>query len=81
MDERLFQEGFMKKARKEKGLRALIARYRNLPQDLHSTRFSVKNRAQKLLALTICLPLMIWGLGYIVSWEVTRQRIEQDNAG
>lgn len=70
----------MKKARKKKGLHALIALYRNLPRDLHSTKFSVKNRAQKLLALTICLPLMIWGLGYMVSWELTRQRIEQDNA-
>ena len=69
----------MKKPRKKRGIRRLLKRYCNLPADLRSPRLSVKNRAQKLLTLTICVPLMLWALGYMVSWEVTRQRIERDN--
>lgn len=70
----------MKKAGKQHPSRSLLDRYRSLPRDLRSPKLSEKNRAQKLLALTICLPLMIWALGSICSWELTRRRIEQDNA-
>lgn len=70
----------MKKAGKQHPSRSLLDRYRSLPRDLRSSKLSEKNRAQKLLALTICLPLMIWALGSICSWELTRRHIEQDNA-
>ena len=70
----------MKKTGKKRGLRKLLHRYRCLPRDLRSRKLSVKNRAQKLLTITICLPLMLWALFYIVSWEMTRRDIERDNA-
>lgn len=58
----------------------LIQRYRDLPAGLRSRRLSERNRAQKLLTLTICIPLMLWGLGYIAHWELTKTRIERENA-
>ena len=58
----------------------LIQRYRELPAGLRSRRLSERNRAQKLLTLTICIPLMLWGLGYIAHWELTKARIERENA-
>lgn len=70
----------MKKTGGTQGRKSLLQRYRNLPRDLHSRKLSVKNSAQKLLTLTICIPLMLWALGYMVSWEMTRVRIQQDNA-
>jgi len=63
-----------------KGFKGLMQRYRELPSALRSQKLSERNRAQKLLALTICIPLMLWGLGYIAHWEITRARIERENA-
>lgn len=70
----------MKKPEKQRGIRRLLRRYKNLPRDLHSRKLSVKNSAQKLLTITICVPLMLWALGYMASWELTRMRIQQENA-
>lgn len=61
-------------------IRIILQRYMELPHALRSRRASQRQRAQRLLALTICIPLMMLCLGYMLHWEATRLRIERDNA-
>lgn len=37
-------------------------------------------RAPRLAAIIVCIALILWGVVYIVQWERTRARIEQENA-
>lgn len=59
---------------------ALAQRYRHLFRDLRSRHKSVRHGAQRLLALSICLPLILLSLGYILSWEWNRRSILRENA-
>lgn len=58
----------------------LIKRYCRLCADLRSRHKSVRRSAQRLLALSICVPLIALSLIYIVSWELDRRKILRDNA-
>lgn len=61
--------------------RGLISRYRTLGRDLHSRKFSVRNRAQRLLAVTVCVPVMLACVLYGVHWIRVKNRIETENKG
>lgn len=69
-----------KEKKKAAGINALAQRYRHLFKDLRSRHGSVRRSAQRLLALSICLPLILVSLGYIVRWEWNRRKILRDNA-
>lgn len=60
--------------------RRIIDCYRNLPHDLRYGRPARKKRAQNLLILSICIPIMLATLGYTAHWEATRASIERNNA-
>lgn len=61
-------------------IRRILERYANLPRALRSRHAGERRRAQRLLALSICIPLMLFCMGYMVHWEATRLNIERDNA-
>ena len=67
-------------AKKNDTKQSLRERYRQLPKQLHSRSVKKRSEAQKLLTITICVPLMLACLGYMVYWELNRQQIERDNA-
>lgn len=54
--------------------------YRNLPRDLKSDKPARKRRAQNVIVISICIPVMIVCLCYMAHWELTRIAIERDNA-
>lgn len=71
----------MKNKQKNKDrIRNLIGCYRHLPRDLKSTNPDRKRRAQNLLVVSICVPVMIACIAYMAHWEFTRISIERDNA-
>lgn len=61
-------------------LRNITENYISLPGMLRSRNVHKRRSAQKLLAVTICVPLIIACLGYMLHWETTRAGIERDNA-
>lgn len=61
-------------------IKSILRCYADLPRALKSRHARERQRAQKLLALSICIPLMLACLGYMLRWEATRVRIERDNA-
>ena len=61
-------------------LRRIADSYIALPGMLRSRSAHKRHSAQKLLAVTICVPLIIACLGYMLHWEATRAGIERDNA-
>lgn len=58
----------------------LRRRYRSLPHDLRSRSVQRRSDAQKLLTLTICIPVMLVCTVYMLHWETNRAAIERDNA-
>ncbi len=58
----------------------ILQRYRALPRDLRSRHTRRRAAAQRLLALTICVPLMLCCGAYMLSWKLNQARIERDNA-
>ena len=61
-------------------LRNIAEHYFALPGMLRSRSAHRRHSAQKLLTATICVPLIIACLGYMLHWEATRVEIERDNA-
>ncbi len=61
-------------------LARLLRRYRAIPKQLHSPSVRERSKAQRLIAATICLPLMLVCAGYILSWHAEKARVEADNA-
>ena len=71
----------MKKAGKKKNpWKRLLKRYRQLPRQLRSPRVSERSRAQRLLAVTICIPVILFCLGWIASYQIEKVVIERKNA-
>ena len=60
-------------------LKALPQRYRDIPKQIHARNSKVRSKAQKLIAGTICIPLMIVCVLYMIDWEVDKTRVEQEN--
>lgn len=58
----------------------LLQRYRDIPKQIHSRSIKERSKAQKLLIVTICIPLMVICALYILHWEVEKAGVEQDNA-
>lgn len=61
-------------------LSRLLRRYRAIPKQLHSPSVRERSKAQRLIAATLCLPLMLVCAVYILSWHAERLRVEADNA-
>lgn len=71
----------MKSRKKKAGLlRRILNRYKKIPRQLHSKRVSERSKAQKLITLTLCLPLMLYCLGYMGWYKLNQSRIERENA-
>lgn len=58
----------------------LLERYKAIPRQLHHPSVRERSKAQRLIALTICVPLMLVCAGYMLCWQVEKTRIEADNA-
>ena len=58
----------------------LLRRYRAIPRQLTSRRVSERSRAQRLIALTICVPVMLFCAVRIVLWQAERRKTLRDNA-
>lgn len=58
----------------------LLERYKALPRQLHHPSVRERSRAQRLIALSICVPLMLVSAGYLLCWHVEKARIEAENA-
>jgi len=71
----------MKAQKKKNGLfRRILNRYRCIPRQLHSPKVSERSNAQKLIALTICLPVLIYCGGYLGWYKLNQSRIRRENA-
>ena len=71
----------MKSRRKKQGLfRRILNRYKKIPRQLHSPKVSERSKAQKLITLTICVPVLIYCAGYMAWYKYNQNRIEQENA-
>ena len=71
----------MKKQTARKGpLARLLYRYKAIPRQLTSRRVSERSRAQRLIALTVCVPLMLFCAVRIIAWEAERTRTLRSNA-
>ena len=57
----------------------LPQRYRDIPEQLHSRSVKKRSKAQKLITATICIPLMLACIIYIIGWELDKKHIEQQN--
>jgi len=75
-----WEDGMKNKQNQRGWMRRLWDCYRNLPRDLKSDKPARRRRAQSVLVTSICIPVMILCLGYMIHWEVTRIAIERDNA-
>lgn len=69
-----------RKYRREKRRSGLFSRYRNLSKDLHSPRASRRSRAKRLIAMTVCVPILIASITYIGWFYARRHAIEKENA-
>jgi len=70
----------MKNKQNKQGiLGRIIDCYRSLPGDLKSGKPARLRRAQNVLVISICIPIMIVCLAYMAHWELTRIGIERDN--
>lgn len=58
----------------------LLRRYKAIPRQLMSRRVSERSRAQRLIALTICVPIMLFCAVRIVLWQAERRKTLRDNA-
>lgn len=58
----------------------LLRRYKAIPRQLMSRRVSERSRAQRLIALTICVPVMLFCAVRIVLWQAERRKTLRDNA-
>ena len=58
----------------------LLERYKAIPRQLHHESVRERSKAQRLIALTICVPLMIACAVYMISWQAEKTQVEQDNA-
>jgi len=71
----------MKSRRKKQGLfRRILNRYKKIPRQLHSRKVSERSKAQKLITLTICVPVLIYCAGYMGWYKHNQSRIERENA-
>ncbi len=71
----------MKSNRDEgRGSTGLLRRYRHLFRDLRSHRAATRRGARRLLAVTVCVPIIVLSLAYVADWELTRCRILRENA-
>lgn len=68
------------KKQKLNPFKRIIRRYRQIPEQLRSRKVSVRSKAQRLIALTVCIPVMIYSAGYFIYYQKNRTRIEQENA-
>ena len=57
----------------------LPQRYRDIPEQIHSRSVKKRSKAQKLITATICIPLMLACIVYIIGWELNRNHIKQQN--
>ena len=58
----------------------LLRHYKAIPRQLTSRRVSERSRAQRLIALTICVPVMLFCAVRIVLWQAERRKTLRDNA-
>ena len=71
----------MKNRRKKQGLfRRILNRYKKIPRQLRSPKVSVRSKAQKLITLTICMPVLLYCAGYMGWYKYNQTRIEKENA-
>lgn len=71
----------MKSRRKKPSLfRRILNRYKKIPRQLHSRRVSERSKAQKLITITICVPVLIYCAGYMGWYKFNQSRIERENA-
>ena len=57
----------------------LLRRYKKIPKQLRSSNVHQRSRAQRLITLTICIPVMLYCIGYICWNTANRRRIEAEN--
>ena len=53
--------------------KSLLRRYADIPRQLRSRRVSERSRAQRLIALTICVPVMLYCAVRVTLWEMNRR--------
>lgn len=58
----------------------LLRRYKAIPRQLTSRRVSERSCAQRLIALTICVPVMLFCAVRIILWQAERRKTLRDNA-
>lgn len=68
------------KKKSGRALSRLLKRYRDIPRQIHSPSVRERSKAQRLIALTLCVPLMFVCAVYMLSWQLEKARVEADNA-
>ena len=58
----------------------LLERYKAIPRQLHHESVRERSKAQRLIALTICVPLMLFCAAYMIGWELEKASVEKNNA-
>ena len=69
-----------KTSKKNIFFRRLLKRYRQMPRQLRSRRVSERSSAQKLLTVTICVPVMLFCMGWMAAYYIEKAEIERSNA-
>ena len=69
-----------KTSKKSSFFRRLLKRYRQMPRQLRSRRVSERSSAQKLLTVTICVPVMLFCMGWMAAYYIEKAEIERSNA-
>ncbi len=59
--------------------KSLLERYQDIPRQLKSRHVAERSRAQRLIALTICVPVMLFCAVRIFIWEVDRKITIRNN--
>lgn len=59
--------------------RRLLRRYKKIPKQLRSDHVRERSKAQRLITATICIPVILYCVGYICVSTINRRRIEAEN--
>jgi len=73
-------EAPMKQTKISPLLKKILDRYRQIPAQLRSPKTSERSKAQRLITVTLCIPLLLYFAGYMLVWQIGKSRVETDNA-
>ncbi len=59
--------------------RRLLRRYKKIPKQLRSAHVRERSKAQRLITATICIPIILYCIGYIGASYINKRRIEAEN--